>query len=189
MGRGAQSLARVAVIVRAGAAPLWWPGLLVVVVGALVPAGTGRRIGLLAGAALFVVTLAVVATAGVKRYAELGKGAARAGRTDVLQDRAVTLRNWRRVHRWWLLGAFLVALGAGFLLPGAGGMVLAGAGAGLWLRASRIGRLEQREDVLYWVRTDWVKHGRPAGKQVKAYRTTGPVAGDARAGGARRVAV
>ncbi|MGW0856081.1 hypothetical protein [Streptomyces sp. NPDC002690] len=189
MGRGAQSLARVAVIVRAGAAPLWWPGLLVVVVGALVPAGTGRRIGLLAGAALFVVTLAVVATAGVKRYAELGKGAARAGRTDVLQNRAVTVRNWRRTYRWWLLGAFLVALGVGFLLPGAGGMVLAGAGAGLWLRASRIGRLEQREDVLYWVRTDWVKRGRAAGKQVKAYRTTGPVAGDALAGGRRRVSV
>ncbi|MGY3682310.1 hypothetical protein ACVWXU_005933 [Streptomyces sp. TE33382] len=186
MGRGAQSLARVAVIVRAGAAPLWWPGLLAAAVGALLPGLTGRRIGLLAGAALFLVTLAVVALARGGRYAELARGATRAGRTDFLQDRAVTVRNWRRAHRWWLIGAFVAALAAGLVLPGAGGLLLAGAGAGLWLKAVRIGQRERRDDVLYWVRTDWVERGRPTGKRVKAYRTTGPVAGDAAPGGARR---
>lgn len=64
--------------------------------------------------------------------------------------------------------------------------MLAGSGAGLWAKAVRIGRRERRDDVLYWVRTDWVVRGRPAGKQVKAYRTTGPAAGDAAPGGARR---
>lgn len=186
MGRGAQSLARVAVIVRAGAAPLWWPGLLAAAVGALLPGLTGRRIGLLAGAALFLVTAAVVALVRTGRYADLAKGASRAGRSDFLQDRAVTVRNWRRAHRWWLLGAFVVAVAGGFLLPGAGGLVLAGAGAGLWMKAVRIGQRERRDDLLYWVRTDWVERGRPAGKQVKAYRVTGPVAGDAAPGGARR---
>ena len=63
MGRGAQSLARVAVIVRAGAVPLWWPGLLAAGVGVLVPGLTGRRIGLMAGAVLFLVTAVVVALA------------------------------------------------------------------------------------------------------------------------------
>lgn len=63
MGRGGQSLARVAVIVRAGAAPLWWAGLVAAAAGAFVPGLTGRRIGLLAGAALFIVTAAVVALA------------------------------------------------------------------------------------------------------------------------------
>ncbi|MFJ9681177.1 hypothetical protein ACIRP2_24455 [Streptomyces sp. NPDC101194] len=186
MGRGAQSLARVAVIVRAGSAPLWWPGLLAAAIGALVPGLTGRRIGLLAGAALFLVTAAVVALVRDRRYAELAGGATRAGRSDFLQDRAVTVRNWRRGHRWWLLGAFLAAVASAFLLPGAGGLVLAGAGAGLWLKAVRIGQRERRDDVLYWVRTDWVERGRPAGKQVKGYRTTGPMAGDATPGGARR---
>lgn len=186
MGRGAQSLARVAVIVRAGAAPLWWPGLLAAAVGALLPGLTGRRIGLLAGAALFLVTAAVVALVRGGRYAELARGATRAGRTDFLQDRAVTVRDWRRGHRWWLVGAFVAALAAGPVLPGAGGLLLAGAGAGLWIKAVRIGRREQREDVLYWVRTDWVERGRPAGRRVKGYRTTGPVAGDAAPGGARR---
>ncbi|MEU8832933.1 hypothetical protein [Streptomyces sp900116325] len=186
VGRGAQSLARVAVIVRAGAVPLWWPGLLAAAVGALVPGLTGRRIGLLAGAALFLVTAVVVALARGGRHAELARAATRAGRTDFLQDRAVTVRNWRRGHRWWLLGGFLVAVASGFLLPGAGGLVLAGAGAGLWIKAVRIGQRERKNDVLYWVRTDWVEKGRPAGKQVAAYRTTGPVAGDAAPGGARR---
>ncbi|HWU10174.1 MAG TPA: hypothetical protein VN520_28005 [Streptomyces sp.] len=186
MGRGAQSLARVAVIVRAGAAPLWWPGLLAAAVGAFVPGLTGRRVGLLAGAALFLVTLAAVASARTGRYAELAKGAARAGRGDFLQDRDVTVRNWRRGRRWWLAGAFLVAVASAYVLPGAGGLALAGAGAGLWVKAVRLGQRERREDVLYWVRTDWAQRGRPAGRQVKAYRTTGPVAGDAAPGGARR---
>ncbi|MFJ6012634.1 hypothetical protein [Streptomyces sp. NPDC092952] len=186
MGRGAQSLARVAVIVRAGAAPLWWLGLLAAGIGALVPGFTGRRIGLLAGVALFLVTAAVVALVRGRRYAALAAGATRAGRSDFLQDRAVTVRAWRRGHRWWLLGAFLLAVASAFLLPGAGGMTLAGAGAGLWLKAVRIGRREHTDDVLYWVRTDWTERGRPAGKRVAGYRTTGPMAGDAAPGGARR---
>ncbi|MGW2180120.1 hypothetical protein ACWCXX_18820 [Streptomyces sp. NPDC001732] len=186
MGRGAQSLARVAVIVRAGAAPLWWSGLLAAAIGTLVPGVTGRRIGLLAGAALFLITAAVVALVRGRRYAELAGGATRAARSDFLQDRAVTVRNWRRGHRWWLLGAFLAAVACAFLLPGAGGLVLAGAGAGLWIKAVRIGRREQRDDVLYWVRTDRAERGRPAGRQVEEYRTTGPMAGDAAFGGAPR---
>ncbi|MFD7867954.1 hypothetical protein [Streptomyces sp. NPDC059783] len=175
-----------AVVVRAGAAPLWWPGLVAAGIGALVPGVTGRRIGLLSGAALFLIALAVVAFARGGRYAGLVRGATRAGRNDVLQDRAVTVRLWRRGHRWWLLGAFLAAVASSFAVPAAAGMLLAGAGAGLWVKAVRIGRLEHREDVLYWVRTDWVRRGRPAGKQVGGYRTTGPVAGDAAPGGARR---
>ncbi|MFF9566626.1 hypothetical protein [Streptomyces sp. NPDC014685] len=186
MGRGAQSLARVAVIVRAGAAPLWWPGLLAAAIGALVPGLTGRRIGLLAGAALFLITAAAVALVRGRRYTALATAATRAGRSDFLQDRAVTVRNWRRGHRWWLLGAFLAAVASAFLLPGAGGLALAGAGAGLWIKALRIGRAEHRNDALYWVRTDWTERGRPAGKQVKGYRITGPMAGDAAFGGAPR---
>ncbi|WP_405668527.1 hypothetical protein OG379_16115 [Streptomyces sp. NBC_01166] len=175
-----------AVIVRAGAAPLWWPGLLAAAVGAFVPGLTGRRIGLLAGAALFLLTLAVVAFTRTGRYAELAKGATRAGRSDFLQDRDVTVRNRRRGCRWWAAGAFVVAVASAYVLPGAGGLVMAGTGAGLWLKAVRIGQRERRDDVLYWVRTDWVERGRPTGRRVKAYRTTGPVAGDAAPGGARR---
>ncbi len=186
MGRGGQSLARVAVIVRAGAAPLWCAGLVAAVAGAFVPGLTGRRIGLLAGAALFIVTAAAVALARGGRYAELARGAARAGRGDFLQDRAVTVRGWRRGRRWWLLGAFVVAVASSFALPGAGGLVLAGAGAGLWAKAVRIGQRERRDDVLYWVRTDWAGHGSPAAKGVHGHRTTGPAAGDAAPGGARR---
>jgi hypothetical protein len=99
---------------------------------------------------------------------------------------AVTVRAWRRGRRWWLLGAFVVAVASSFALPGAGGLVLAGAGAGLWVKAVRIGQRERREDVLYWVRTDWSRHGSPVGKRVQAHRTTGPEAGDAAPGGARR---
>ncbi|MFJ9108987.1 hypothetical protein [Streptomyces sp. NPDC102283] len=175
-----------AVVVRAGAAPLWWAGLVAAAAGAFAPGLTGRRVGLLAGAALFLVTAAVVALARGKRYAELARSASRAGRGDFLQDRAVTVRMWRRGRRWWLLGAFVAAVASSFALPGTGGLLLAGAGAGLWLKAVRIGQRERRDDVLYWVRTDWTGHGGPAGKRVKAYRTTGPEAGDAAPGGARR---
>ncbi|MFH9043204.1 hypothetical protein ACH4FA_28140 [Streptomyces sp. NPDC017966] len=188
MTRGGQGLARVAVVVRAGAAPLWWLGVVAAGAGVLVPGLTGRRIGVLAGAALFLVAAAVVAYGRRGRYRASARSAVRAGRHDVLQDRAVTVRNWRRGHRWWLLLAFLAALGTAFAVPAAGGLLLAGCGAGLWLKAAWIGRLERADEVLLWVRVDWLRAGagRPAGKAVKGYRTTGVAAGDAAPGGARR---
>ncbi|MGW0627290.1 hypothetical protein [Streptomyces sp. NPDC002758] len=186
--RGGQGLARVAVVVRAGAAPLGWLGVFAAGTGVLPPGVTGRRIGVLAGAALFIVGAAVVAYARRSRYAALARGAARAGRHDVLQDRAVSVRTWRRGHRWWLLLAFAAALGTSFALPAAGGMLLAGTGAGLRLKAAWIGRRERDTDTLLWVRVDWLdtRGGRPVGKRVKAYRGTGMAAGDAAPGGARR---
>ncbi|MEU0584801.1 hypothetical protein [Streptomyces sp. NPDC006132] len=186
--RGGHGLARVAVVVRAGAAPLWWLGVLAAGVG-LFPEGlTGRRIGVLTGAALFLLAAAVVCAARRKRYTALAASAARAGKHDVLQDRAVTARNWRRHHRWWLLLAFLAALGSAFAAPAAGGMLLAGCGAGLWLKAAWLGRREREGEALLWVRVDWLRGGvaHPAGKRVKAYRSTGIAAGDAAPGGARR---
>ncbi|MFJ8793915.1 hypothetical protein [Streptomyces sp. NPDC102462] len=187
-GRGGHGLARVAVVVRAGAAPLWWLGVCAAGIGVLVPGVTGRRIGVLGGAALFVLGAAVVACTRRRRYTALAAGAARAGRHDVLQDRAVTVRVWRRGHRWWLLLAFLAALGSSFAAPAAGGMLLAGTGAGLRLKAAWLGRRERAGDALLWVRVDWLdgRGGRPAGKAVRAYRGTGIAAGDAAPGGARR---
>ncbi|KPI24358.1 MULTISPECIES: hypothetical protein [unclassified Streptomyces] len=188
MARGGQGLARVAVVVRAGAAPLWWCGVFAAGVGVLVPGLTGRRIGVLAGAALFIVAVAVVAWRGRRRITGLGQGAARAGKHDVLQDRAVTVRTWRRGHRWWLLLAFVAALGSSFAVPAAAGLLLAGWGTGLRLKAAWLGRRERAEDALLWVRVDWLdrRGGRPAGKAVKAYRSTGIAAGDAAPGGSRR---
>ena len=178
---GGHGLARVAVVVRAGAAPLWWAGVCAAGVGALVPGLTGRRIGGLAGAALFLVALAVVAYVRRGRYAALIGSAARAAKQDVLQDRAVSVRAWRRGHRWWLLLAFVAALASAFAVPVAGGLLLAGCGAGLCRR-------ELAGGVLLWVRVDWLdaRAGRPAGKAVKGFRTTGVAAGDAAPGGARR---
>ncbi|MET9910168.1 hypothetical protein ABZZ74_25750 [Streptomyces sp. NPDC006476] len=188
MARGGLGLARVAVVVRAGAAPLWWAGVFAAGVGVLVPGVTGRRIGVMAGAALFLVAAAVVSYTRRRRYAALARSAVRAGKHDVLQDRAVSVGTWRRGHRWWLLLAFVVALAASFVVPAAGGMLLAGAGTGLRLKAAWLGRRERAEDALLWVRVDWLADngGRPAGKAVKAYRSTGIAAGDAAPGGARR---
>ncbi|MFF4039384.1 hypothetical protein [Streptomyces sp. NPDC001816] len=188
MARGGQGLARVAVVVRAGAAPLWWFGVFAAGIGVLLPGVTGRRIGVLAGAALFLITAAVVALVRRRRYAALARGAARAGKFDVLQDRAVTVRTWRRGHRWWLLLAFAVAFGSSFAVPAAGGMLLAGAGTGLRLKAAWLGRRERAEDTLLWVRVDWLdrRGGSPAGTAVKGLRGTGLAAGDAAPGGTRR---
>ncbi|WP_405583584.1 hypothetical protein [Streptomyces sp. NBC_01092] len=185
---GGQGLARVAVVVRAGAAPLWWLGVFAAGIGVLVPGITGRRIGVMAGAVLFMVTTVVVASVRRKRYAELIRSATRAGKHDVLQDRAVAVRNWRRGHRWWLVLAFLAALGSAFAAPAAGGMLLAGCGAGLRLKAAWLGRRERADGALLWVRVDWLdgRGGRPVGKGVKGYRSTGIAAGDAAPGGARR---
>ncbi|MET7700022.1 hypothetical protein [Streptomyces sp. NPDC005485] len=188
MARGGQGLARVAVVVRAGAAPLWWCGVFAAGVGVLPPGLTGRRIGVLAGAASFIVAAAVVACRRRRRYAALAGSAAHAGKHDMLQDRAVTVRNWRRGHRWWLLAAFVAALACAFAVPAAGGMLLAGTGVGLWLKADWLGRRERTDEALLWVRVDWLGRGagEPAGKRVKAYRATGVAAGDAAPGGARR---
>jgi hypothetical protein len=186
--RGGQGLARVAVVARAGAAPLWWLGVFAAGIGVFAPGVTGRRIGVMAGAAAFIVATAVVACTRRKRYGALARGAARAGKYDVLQDRAVTVRTWRRGHRWWLLAAFAAALGSSFALPAAGGMLLAGTGAGLRLKAAWLGRREKAGDELLWVRVDWLgrRGGAPAGKRVKGFRSTGIAAGDAAPGGARR---
>ncbi|MET8013812.1 hypothetical protein ABZU86_22155 [Streptomyces sp. NPDC005271] len=186
MGRGAYALARVAVIVRAPAGWLWWLGVLAAGVGALVPGLTGRRIGLLAGAALLLITAVAVFAVRRKRYLELAREASRAGKAVFLQDRAVTLRNRRRGLRWWLLVAFVAAVASSFAVPAAAGTAMAGAGAGLWAKALWLGRWERANEVLLWVRTQWVAGGRPAGKAVRAYQTTGIVAGDAGPGGARR---
>lgn len=185
---GGQGLARVAVVVRAGAAPLWWLGVFAAGIGVLTPGLTGRRIGVLAGAALFILATAVVAYVRRGRYTELSRSVARAGKHDVLQDRAVAVRNWRRGHRWWLLLAFVAALGSAFAVPAAGGMLLAGCGTGLRLKAAWLGRRERDGNALLWVRVDWLdgRGGRPAGKAVKAYRGTGIAAGDAAPGGSRR---
>ncbi|MFF1448813.1 hypothetical protein ACFVYF_11765 [Streptomyces sp. NPDC058274] len=188
MVRGGQGLARVAVVVRAGAAPLWWCGVFAAGIGVLPPGVTGRRIGVMAGAALFIVAAAVVTYTRRKRYGSLARSAARAGKHDVLQDRAVSVRNWRRGHRWWLLLAFAAALGSSFAVPAAGGLLLAGAAVGLWLKAAWLGRRERAGQALLWVRVDWLgrRAGAPAGKPVKAYRSTGIAAGDAAPGGSRR---
>lgn len=188
MARGGQGLARVAVVVRAGAAPLWWLGVVAAGIGAVPQGVTGRRIGVLAGAGLFLAGAAVVALVRRGRYTALARGAARAGKYDVLQDRAVTVRTWRRGHRWWLLLGWAAALGSAFAVPAAGGMLLAGLGAGLRLKAAWLGRLERTGETLLWVRVDWLdrRGGRPAGTAVKGLRGTGIAAGDAAPGGARR---
>ncbi len=72
MTRGGQGLARVAVVVRAGAAPLWWLGVFAAGIGLFAPGLTGRRIGVLTGAALFVLATAAVAYGRRKRYAAPG---------------------------------------------------------------------------------------------------------------------
>ncbi|WP_407286771.1 hypothetical protein [Streptomyces sp. BP-8] len=185
MGRGAYALARVAVVVRAPAGWLWWPGLLAAGIGALVPGPTGRAIGLPAGAALFVIAAFGVFAVRRGRYTALARGASRAGKAVVLQDRSVTIRVWRRAHRWWLLSAFLAAVGSSFALPAAGGLLMAGAALGLWAKALWLGHWEREHEALLWVRTESARRGGAAGKEVRGYVLTGLAAGDARAGGAR----
>ncbi|MGY4957208.1 hypothetical protein [Streptomyces nigrescens] len=185
MGRGAYALARVAVVVRAPAGWLWWPGLLAAGIGALVPGLTGRTAGLAAGAALFVGVALVVFTARRGRYAALARGASRAGKAVILQDRSVTLRTWRRAHRWWLLLAFLAAVASSGVAPAAGGLLMAGAALGLWGKAWWLGRWEREHEALLWLRTESARRGGAAGKEVRGYVLTGTAAGDARPGGAR----
>ncbi|MEV0324496.1 hypothetical protein ACIBKX_35805 [Streptomyces sp. NPDC050658] len=188
MGRGGVGVGRVSVVVRAGAWPLGWMGVLAAGVGALPSGLTGRRIGMFSGAALFVLAAATVTYVRRNRYTALAREATRVGRYDVLQDRAVTVRNWRRAHRRWLATAFLGAVGTSFVIPVAAGAAMAGAGVGLWAKAAWLGHRERDADALYWVRVDWLnpRAGAPAAKAVKGYRTTGPAAGDAAPGGARR---
>jgi hypothetical protein len=189
VGRGAYVLARVAVMVRVPARWLWWLGVVAAGVGIFVPSLMGRRIGVYSGAALFLVAAATAFLVHRKRYAALAGGATRAAKSVFLQDRRVTGRTWLRSRRWWLLVAFVVAVGSSAAVPAAGGMLLAGLGTGLWAKAVRLGRWERRNEQLLWVRPEWAERRGPAAKDVRGYQSTGPAAGDARPGGARRRAV
>jgi hypothetical protein len=186
VGRGTYVLARVAVMVRVPARWLWWLGVISAGIGVFVPGITGRRIGLYGGAALFVI--AAVAAFAVRRgrYLHLADTATRAAKSAILQDRRVTGRSCLRSWRWWLLAAFVVAVGSSAAAPAAGGMLLAGLGAGLWAKAAWLGRWERRHDRLLWVRPEWAARRGPAARDVRGYQSTGPAAGDAKPGGARR---
>ena len=165
--RRAQGLARVAVVVRAGAAPLWWAGVFA--------AGVGRS------------------GAGDHGPADRGHGAERrcsssrrpsspapaAGGTPALARSAARAGQARRppgpggdraqlAPRAPLVAAAGVRGGAGQLVRGArrrAGMLLAGCGTGLRLKAAWLGRRERAEDALLWVRVDWLAERRPPGRQ------------------------
>jgi hypothetical protein len=186
VGRGSYALERVAVYVRTAAGAWWWTGVLAAGAGLAVPGLTGRRIGVYAGAALFLLAAGAAFLARRRRYTGLLAARSAAGKWVVLRDRAVTAREWRRAHRWWLLLAFVVAVGSSVLLPAAGGAVPAGAGAGLWAKAVWVGRWERKHERLLWVRPEWAARRSPARKQVRGWMTTGPLAGDASPGGAPR---
>ena len=178
MVRGAYTLVRVAVTVRMAACCLWWLGVIAAIPGTVVTfSPTGRRIGVMAGAALFIVAAAVTFVIRGSRHGERAKGASRAAKSAFLQDRRVTIRLWLRRSRWWLALAFVLAAASNLVLPCAGGMLLGGVGAGLWLKTMRVARIERSRDALLWVRPD--------GKR-DAYQLTGIAAGDARPGGGRR---
>lgn len=186
MSRGAYALARVAVLVRTAARWCWWLGAAAAVAGAFVPGPAGLGTGFAAGAAGFLIAAACACFARRGRYAELRDAATRAGKTVILQDRRVTAKAWLRRRAWWLPAAAAAAVGSAAVVPVAGGMLLAGVGAGLWAKAVGIGRWERRHEALLWVRPEWAERSGPAGRGVKAYYTTGPEAGDARPGGGAR---
>lgn len=186
MGRGAYALERVAVYLRAAGGAWWWTGVVAAGAGLAVPGLAGRRVGLYAGAALFLISAVVAFLARRRRYDGLLAARSAAGKWVVLRDRAVTAREWRRAHRWWLVLAFVAAVASSVLLPAAGGALLAGAGLGLWAKARWLGRWERRHEALLWVRPEWAARRGPVRKQVRGWMTTGPLAGDASPGGAPR---
>jgi hypothetical protein len=186
VGRGSYALARVAVYVRTAGTVWWWTGVVAAGAGAVIPGLTGRRIGVLAGAAAFVVAGVAAFCARRRRFLGLLHARSTAGKWALLRDRAVTVREWRRAHRWWPALGFVAALGSSVVVPVAGGAVLAGAGAGLWEKAVWIGRWERLHEQLLWVRPEWAAGRGPAGGRVRGWMTTGPLAGDAAEGGVRR---
>jgi hypothetical protein len=186
VGRGSYALARVAVYVRTAGTAWWWTGAVAAGTGLAVPGLTGRRIGVLAGAAAFVVAAVAAFLARRRRCVGLLNARSAAGKWALLRDCAVTVREWRRSHRWWLVLGFVAAVGSSVVLPAAGGAALAGAGAGLWAKSVWLGRWEKRHEQLLWVRPEWAGGRSPARRQVRGWMTTGPLAGDAAEGGARR---
>jgi hypothetical protein len=176
--RGAYTLVRVAVTVRTAGTWLWWLGVLAAVPGTAVTfSPAGRRIGVMAGAALFIVAAVAAFVVRGGRHAARAESATRAAKSVFLQDRKVTARAWTRRYRWWLSAAFVVAAASSLLLPCAGGMLLGGVGAGLFARSLRLARIERGKEALLWFRPD----ADPA-----AYQLTGIAAGDAGPGGGRR---
>ena len=186
MGRGSYALARVAVYVRTAGTAWWWTGVVAAGAGLAIPGMTGRRIGVCVAAVAFLVAGAAVFVVRRRRYVGLLSARSAAGKWASLRERAVTVGEWRRAHVWWLVLGLVLAVASSLAVPGAGGAVLAGAGAGLWAKAVWIGRWEKRHETLLWVRPEWAGGRSPVHAQVRGWMTTGPLAGDAAEGGVRR---
>ncbi len=164
-----------AVVVRAGAA-LWWLGARGGTIG-LLPGGlTGRRIGVWrapcrprgrGGGGVRQARAAHRAhrLGGPRREARRAPGPGR-HRTE-LAARGHHAGGWpSRIAR---------PSGSAFAVPAAGGMAVAGAGAGLWLKAAWLGRCERNDDALLWLRVDWLgtRAGAPVGLS-RSRRAGGP---------------
>ena len=102
----------------------------------------------------------------------------------------MTVRDWRRGHRWWLLLAFAGRAGQ-FVRRARGGRHAAGRVPvpGCGSRPPGSGGCERADDALLWVRVDWLGRAlRPPRPASRSRRTavTGIAAGDAAPGGSRR---
>jgi hypothetical protein len=177
--RGTYALARVVVIRGAVARTLLWIGAIGALAGLLVPSLTGRRHGLMLGAALFVLAALAGLLQRRRWYATRARAAEKAAFAITLEPAQATRRRLARDNSLWLLVGAGATCALGLLGGPAAGLLVLGYGSGLLLAVGLLARWERGNETLVWARTE---DGRLLGRRrgIAAFASTGPAAGKVR---------
>lgn len=174
--RGTYALARVVVIRGTVARTLMWIGLVGAVAGLAVPSLTGRRHGLLIGAAALLLAALVGLLQRRRWYGARARTMEKAGFAVTMEPPAQTRARLARGNALWLLVGMSATSALGLVGAPAAGMLVFGYGLGLQLAVWLLARWERKHETLLWARTE---DGRLLGRRsrIGAFASTGPAAG------------
>ncbi len=177
--RGTYALARVVVIRGTVARTLLWIGLVGAAAGMVIPSLTGRRHGLMIGAAAFVLFALVGLLQRARWYAKRARTLEKAPYAVTTEPPAETRLRLARSNALWLLVGMSATCAAGLAGGPAAGMLVFGYGFGLFCATRLLARWERRHETLVWARTE---DGRLLGRRgrIAPFAATGPAAGQVR---------
>jgi hypothetical protein len=177
--RGTYALARVVVIRATVARTLLWIGVVGMLAGLLIPSVTGRRHGVMIGAAAGLLAALAGLLLRSRWYRARIAAADKAAFAVTLEPPQATRRRLARDNALGLLIGMIVVCAAAVAAAPAAGMVVFGYGFGLFVATRLTARWERVNETLVWARTE---DARLLGRRsrIGPFATTGPAGGQVR---------